>query len=443
MDIEGAQPQLRPIGQLVDLWDRNDITVDHDYQRGAVWKRVQQQRLVDSVFRGYPLPLFYFHKVTHSDIDGNQTSRLEVIDGQQRLRALSEYRGDKYPSLDRADAKLVLPDAIRQNPCPWGARRFSDLDVAMSDQFLKTQVSVIFITRAANPDEIRDLFIRLQAGTALTRQQVRDAWPGAVSEYVVQLAGKVERGDGRFTRLFRSIDKRGQRRGDSEVLDEDRFHDDRQTCAQLLWLFLRRRRSPREFPSVLARDLDTLYHTETSLDPHGTEAADFERVLAWCEKVLGYEYYKPLKNDLFSLFLMFTDLQQATDVNVDSELSKIRACFENRDGTAPAGGKVASAGKIAAHYEWFLDQSMAKLVIAGLDPQRAFTEAHKNEIWNSCLDADGIGHCAVCGKVVDRSRVEFDHVLPWIRGGRTIPANGRVVHVDCHARGRTAAMVLG
>ncbi len=34
---------------------------------------------------------------------------------------------------------------------------------------------------------------------------------------------------------------------------------------------------------------------------------------------------------------------------------------------------------------------------------------------------------------------EFDHVRPWIRGGRTDPANGRVVHSGCHARGRVAA----
>lgn len=43
------------------------------------------------------------------------------------------------------------------------------------------------------PDEVRDLFIRLQARTPLTPQQVRDAWPGNVSPYIELLAGKLSR----------------------------------------------------------------------------------------------------------------------------------------------------------------------------------------------------------------------------------------------------------
>ncbi|HEY5748183.1 MAG TPA: hypothetical protein VIU12_19060, partial [Chryseolinea sp.] len=38
--------------------------------------------------------------------------------------------------------------------------------------------------------EVRDLFIRLQAGTPLTAQEKRDAWPGDFTNFVIQHAGK-------------------------------------------------------------------------------------------------------------------------------------------------------------------------------------------------------------------------------------------------------------
>ncbi len=37
------------------------LTVNPEYQRGAVWKDPQQKKLIDSIFRSYPLPLIYLH----------------------------------------------------------------------------------------------------------------------------------------------------------------------------------------------------------------------------------------------------------------------------------------------------------------------------------------------------------------------------------------------
>ena len=40
------------------------------------------------------------------------------------------------------------------------------------------------------PNEVRNLFIRLQAGTPLTAQEKRDAWPGKFTLFVIRHAGK-------------------------------------------------------------------------------------------------------------------------------------------------------------------------------------------------------------------------------------------------------------
>ncbi|MBK9982969.1 MAG: DUF262 domain-containing protein [Saprospiraceae bacterium] len=37
------------------------LTINSEYQRGQVWNSGQQKRLIDSVLRGYPLPIIYLH----------------------------------------------------------------------------------------------------------------------------------------------------------------------------------------------------------------------------------------------------------------------------------------------------------------------------------------------------------------------------------------------
>ncbi len=164
---------------------------------------------------------------------GVETSALDIIDGQQRIIAITQFRQDEWPLLE--PVKLPLPPAVKREPCPWGGLTFSGLPSRLREQFLKLKLPIVLIDDAT-ADEIRDLFIRLQAGTPLTTQQVRDVWPGNVSPYVEVLAGKLTR-QGRFQRLFSAIDRRGSgAREDADLVDP--AMDARQMCAQLLTLFM-------------------------------------------------------------------------------------------------------------------------------------------------------------------------------------------------------------
>jgi uncharacterized protein with ParB-like and HNH nuclease domain len=39
------------------------LVVNPEYQRGVVWTSALKKRLVDSVLRGYPIPLIYLHLI--------------------------------------------------------------------------------------------------------------------------------------------------------------------------------------------------------------------------------------------------------------------------------------------------------------------------------------------------------------------------------------------
>ena len=49
-----------PLKKLADSY-KKALRVNPEYQRGTEWNRSQQQSLIDSLLRGYELPLFYVH----------------------------------------------------------------------------------------------------------------------------------------------------------------------------------------------------------------------------------------------------------------------------------------------------------------------------------------------------------------------------------------------
>src|SRR6185312_533297 len=64
------------------------LIVNRQYQRKLVWTVAEKQRLIDSILKDYPLPLFLL--ADKGSLPGQQPT-LEVIDGMQRLNAIFSY----------------------------------------------------------------------------------------------------------------------------------------------------------------------------------------------------------------------------------------------------------------------------------------------------------------------------------------------------------------
>ena len=102
-----ATPDDLKVRDVLELKSKQMLVVNPEYQRGIVWTQSQKKKLVDSVLRGYPIPLMYLHHIRQAA--GNLVSeRYEVIDGQQRINALSDFHDGAYklfdPVKDEADA---------------------------------------------------------------------------------------------------------------------------------------------------------------------------------------------------------------------------------------------------------------------------------------------------------------------------------------------------
>lgn len=432
--IVAEDPTELTIGALTESWINNSIRPNPEYQRGSTWSPRQQQLLIDSVLRGYPLPRFYFERKSSRDVLGNSQVSLDVIDGQQRLIALSQFREDMWPLFKTGDAKVPLPPSVRRQPVPWSGKTFSAIPESLQKAFLEIPLSVVLIDEVTG-DEVRDLFIRLQSGTPLTAQQVRDAWPGNVGPFIERLAGKGAR-RGQYHQLFVAVDRRGTG-GRSEDEYVDPALDARQTCAQLLLLLLAKDRG-RGYPSVRSSGLNDLYHENTEFDPKSALGSEFERLLDVTEQVVslrptGQGRKSVRKSRIFSLFL-FMRLLRFSPINLKRAIEPIATHFWSTiaEDTEPIGS-IASAERLEKHFLWFLDQRMTKLSLPELDSQRLFSDSQKQELWMR-FDRK----CGVCKETIFGPLVEYDHIKPWILGGQTELDNGRPVHPACHARGLAA-----
>lgn len=163
------------VRDLLDLFKNGMLRANPEYQRGIVWTPSQRKKLIDSVMRCYPLPLIYLHHIKKA-VAGMQREDLEIIDGQQRINALHQFAEGGYrlfhPVEDEEEARF--PEFLKNQPCPWGGKDFHGLSNDLKARFLDTKISVAYMTSPTD-NEVRDLFVRLQAGLPLNAQETRDA----------------------------------------------------------------------------------------------------------------------------------------------------------------------------------------------------------------------------------------------------------------------------
>ncbi|MFB8791509.1 MAG: DUF262 domain-containing protein [Potamolinea sp.] len=73
------------------------LLVNRRYQRKLVWTVTEKERLIGSILKGYPIPLFLLAVPPH--IYGSET--YEIIDGMQRLNAIFSFIENVFPFEER------------------------------------------------------------------------------------------------------------------------------------------------------------------------------------------------------------------------------------------------------------------------------------------------------------------------------------------------------
>ena len=83
-----VSPQGISIQSLYRLYRDGSLIVNRQYQRKLVWTVAEKQKLIDSILKDYPLPLFL---LADKGLTSSGSAKFEVIDGMQRLNAIFSF----------------------------------------------------------------------------------------------------------------------------------------------------------------------------------------------------------------------------------------------------------------------------------------------------------------------------------------------------------------
>ena len=155
MKISHKTEKLRDIIKL-----RDSIKLDPSWQRGPVWDNSRKALLIDSILRGYDVPMIYLRKTNES-----QPYQFEVVDGQQRLRAVWDYIDGNYS---------LTKDVQDINGVRIATKGFDDLTNRMKSRLRDFEIVIAYIEDAHQP-AISEVFSRMQMGIRLNPAELRNA----------------------------------------------------------------------------------------------------------------------------------------------------------------------------------------------------------------------------------------------------------------------------
>lgn len=135
------------IADFVNWHSDHTIILDPEFQRGSVWTPAARIYLIDTILRLLPIPKIYMR--TTIDIKSKRSIR-EVVDGQQRLRAIIDFANDKF--------------VLSKRTGEFAGYRYSSLSPELQQRFLEYPLAVDQLVNATT-DDVLEVFARLNSYT--------------------------------------------------------------------------------------------------------------------------------------------------------------------------------------------------------------------------------------------------------------------------------------
>ncbi len=145
------------IQDLIGYHDRNELDIAPWYQRRSVWSRPQKAYLINTIHENKPVPSIYIRHAV--DLESEKSIK-EIVDGQQRIRSVIEYRNNEFAAKHPHHKNLVL---------------YSELTRDERVRFLQSALSVGYMVGASDMDVI-EIFARINTvSKTLNPQEKRNA----------------------------------------------------------------------------------------------------------------------------------------------------------------------------------------------------------------------------------------------------------------------------
>jgi hypothetical protein len=383
-------------------------------QRGPVWSLPQKQLLIDSILRGYDIPKLYLRCVNEPRYE------FEVVDGQQRLRAIWEFFRGEYPLSKEADPV---------NEHEIAGKKYDELHDDLKEQF---QGFVLHFTvfDDAPQEIIDDMFVRLQNGVPLNSAEKRNAISGAMRDFVRDLASE-------HPFFTKSIGFENKRYSYHEVL------------AQITLVELN------GGPCTVGHpQLKDMYEKGKTFKPDSAKAKRIRAVLNFLVKAFPQKTGELSKVNVLSLYILASELLTKFAITGKyREFGQWFLDFEARRREDEARDADQRDSDLM-QYQLYLSQGTASQTALNhrhrvlmrdlllnipnlelLDPQRGFDEYQRLAIFRKydgkCANPYDNPDCQV---TCEWDNFHADHIKPWTAGGKTTVDNGQLLCPSCNQK---------
>ena len=168
-----VRSETRTVSEVVKRIKSNRFFMAPDFQRDFVWEPARQSKLIESCIMRIPLPVLYV-------AEGND-GRIIVVDGLQRLTTFVRFINDK----------LKLTGLGKGHPLH--GMCYSDLPLNLQERVEDTQLTLYILDKNAPQRAKLDIFERVNSGSVLTRQQMRNAlYNGPGTQWLHRMARRKE-----------------------------------------------------------------------------------------------------------------------------------------------------------------------------------------------------------------------------------------------------------
>ena len=408
-----SQPFDWTISTLRDKHERGQIDLQPHYQREYVWdmKPELPSRLIESLLLQIPIPPIYFGKMSGG--------RMEVIDGQQRLTTLIKFVRNEFQL-----KKLERIGSIN-------GKFFRDLSEEEQEQVLDAPIRSIVIDAGTNQNLRYEVFERLNRGSmALNEQEIRNcAYRGAFCDLLVELEQ-----DANWRRVRGTTEPERRFIEREMILRYFAFSNRLNYYAGNLKRFLN------EYMSKYAPS------DQESLESMGSQFRQtMQNVYAVFGSNSGRLYSIDLDNtqevngkwepkfSISALDIQASALSNQHTGKVQTAAEQIREAYFLYVLTNPSVRRAISmrpASTQASKIRWtdFKHQVDAILAETKVEP-RFFSYEFRQQLFNK------ESMCEICkNQIHSFDDCTVDHIMPYSKGGRTVPENAQLTHRSCNAR---------
>lgn len=167
------------IAQLVGQFDEKKLTINREYQRSdEVWPAFAQSLLVETVLLGYPMPKLTIRQRT--DMKNLKTFQ-EIVDGQQRTKALVDFFHGRFALSNTLDSKTLRDKTIHT------------LEPEDRERYVTYSVGADLLV-GADDAQVIEVFRRMNSYTApLNPEEQRHAgFQGSFKWFIYDMRGSCE-----------------------------------------------------------------------------------------------------------------------------------------------------------------------------------------------------------------------------------------------------------